>query len=605
MTTPLTTIERTTMAVRNKRDVNLTMPWFASTSKYPPRVGNVVQPLINGQRAFEAVHQALRVATKSIDIISWGFDPSMRLTRPEGERIGMLLEQKARAGVEVRVLIWKNALANFGENNIIGDGLNGSGGGSAGAGSGVGSTAAGGASNPDPDGFNGYGSKKSGPGSAAIQRGDPDAKAYNRAWFAKRMANLSFRTRDFSALEKLVIEGRHVAKHGMDGHQQRIALSMFPSHHQKMILVDYELPEQAIGFVMGHNMLRNYWDTDEHAYHSDLRLGFPPWQDLSTRVFGPILFDLNENFCTAWTRAQPWLGSALPIGDDRLAIRPAEYEAPAAKRGAGEMAQICRTQPQENDRSILESYKLALANARHYVYFENQYVRNTELALLLRNMRRKLKAAGWKRDFYIFVVTNVPDDHGRLTTYEMLEALGQTERMPHIEKKADPLPSEERALRRTDLEGLNIVICTLQASGVVVDPPVAMPSSSPGPMGLPGFSVSPARARTVYRDIYVHSKLMLVDDVFFTLGSANVNVRSMEVDSELNISMPSPDLAKQWREQLWGMHTGAAAKGATAEDFGFWVQSSKRNRVLQSNGEPLPSVLFEFHDASTSGSRAD
>ena len=90
-------VERTVIALENKRDVNLTMPWFASKSRYPPRAANVVQPLINGQRAFEAVHNAINAATKSIDIISWGLDPSMRLLRPSGERLGTLLEQRARS----------------------------------------------------------------------------------------------------------------------------------------------------------------------------------------------------------------------------------------------------------------------------------------------------------------------------------------------------------------------------------------------------------------------------------------------------------------------------------------------------------------------------
>jgi hypothetical protein len=29
------------------------------------------------------------------------------------------------------------------------------------------------------------------------------------------------------------------------------------------VLVDYELPESAVGFVMGHN--DEYWDTDKHS----------------------------------------------------------------------------------------------------------------------------------------------------------------------------------------------------------------------------------------------------------------------------------------------------------------------------------------------------
>lgn len=597
--------ERAAIAVSNKRDVNLPMPWFVRSAKYQPRSGNVIQPLINGQRAFAAVHDAISKATKSIDIISWGFDPSMRLLRPDGERIGSLLERKAGAGVEVRLLVWKTALANVGENNIIGDGLFGSGGGSGGLGSGMESTSEGGAPNDDPDGFNGYGHVRSPSGSAAVRYGDPDAKAFNRDWFAKSVPNLSFRTRGFSSFDRGAIEMRHVAKHGVGGHKQRLALTWVPSHHQKVILVDYELPEQAIGFVMGHNLLRNYWDTDDHAYVSDLREHFPPWQDLSSRVFGPVLHDLNENFCTAWSKAQPWIGSALPISEARLRIKAEDFVLPASKRGTPGMAQICRTQPQENDRSILESYKLALGNARSYVYFENQYFRNTELAMRLREMRRALKSRGWKRDLYVFVVTNVPDDHGRITTYETLEALGKTDRMPNIEKKSDPIESDQEALRRADLEGMNIVICTLCASGVRMSQPVVMQGSGPGPMGLPSFSVSPPMAQTVYQPIYVHSKLLLVDDVFFTLGSANINTRSMEVDSELNIAVPSPEVAQQWRKHLWSLHTKGQAGDVPAREFLLWQRAAQRNGRLRDGSKPLESSLVDFLDEASSGSRAD
>ncbi|NAT62651.1 phospholipase, partial [Pseudomonas syringae pv. actinidifoliorum] len=44
----------------------------------------------------------------------------------------------------------------------------------------------------------------------------------------------------------------------------RFAMSASASHHQKSVLVDYELPS-AVGFVMGHNSLDEYWDTDDHS----------------------------------------------------------------------------------------------------------------------------------------------------------------------------------------------------------------------------------------------------------------------------------------------------------------------------------------------------
>lgn len=598
MSQPALPIGKTYVAITNKRDVNITMPWFIpeAQAKYPQRDGNVIQPLINGERAFTAVYDAIFHAKHSIDIISWGFDPSMRLTPPSGPRLGELLQRKAKQGCKVRALTWKNAMANLGENNIIGDGLFGSGGGSVGIGSGVGSTGNNNASGSTDDGFNNYGAKRSGGGSAGVLAGDPDAKEFNRKWFKTDIQNLSFRTRDFGHLNRAVIGILQMLKHD-NGAIQMLALSLATSHHQKMILVDYETPEVAVGFVMGHNLLRNYWDTDDHEFYSEQRGRFQPWQDLSSRIYGPVLHDLNENFCTAWEKAQPWIGSDQPIPSSRLAINPDAFAAPAARKGVASPAQICRTQPQEADRSILQSYKIALSNARNYVYFENQYFRNNELAMLLRTNRRKLKAAGWKRDFYIFVVTNVPDEKSTLTTYEALSTLGKSNLMPPTEKKRAGADSgSEKALRRSDLEGVNIHVCTLCASAVVVDPPQATYGSGTSPMGFPNMSISPPTSRTLYAPIYVHSKLLLVDDTFFTLGSANVNVRSMEADSELNISVPSPELTRQWRSHLWQLHTKMQTGDDMKGEFERWKRLMENNKSNQKTNQLLAAPLIEFFD---------
>lgn len=579
-----------TVALENKRDARLTMPWFVEKGKaqYPPRAYNLIKPLINGERTFQAVHDALAGATRTIDIISWGFDPSMHLKRTEveplGERLGDLLRRKANGSdgqppVQVRILIWKNALANVLENNIIGDGLSSSGGTALGSGIRSGSANDGSAAGATSDTqgvdteFNDYGGKLG--GSAEVE-GDPAADEYNRAWFSDLPDNLAFLTRDFSLGDrKDIFDKLHD-----DGLVRTPALSLAPSHHQKTILVDYELPVQATGFVMGHNLLRNYWDTDSHKYYSDLRHGFAPWQDLSCQVSGPVLYDLNQNFVTAWDKADGWF-SKLNWNPERQARRANDFIAPILKHGTEAVAQICRTQPQEDERSILEAYRLALTNARRYLYFENQYFRYKELAEMIRDARRCLKGGGWPGDFYLFVVTNVPDDKGRTYTYEMLAALGQGHRMPAYHQEATAEPDPDAALRQIDLEGLNIHIATLMASGGPVD-------------------------KSRYQPIYVHSKLLLADDTFFTLGSANINLRSMEVDSELNISCPSPELTWQWREHLWRIHTGEAPKrlsGDLVEDmdnmqdeFDRWGGLMKENTRAMDNGEPLTAPLMDFYD---------
>ena len=579
----LQTSDRFTVALQSKRDVNLTMPWFAGKSKYPPRPGNVLEPLINGERAFGAVHEAMLNAKKSIDIVSWGFDPSMRLARPSGERLGELLRRKSdhsvrhgadfsTANVQVRVLIWKNALANLAQANIIGDGLMGSGGGTA-LGSGVGGLgSAGGGSSGDKSEFNDY---ADGIGnSAAVLREDDEAKQFNRDWFRYQPPEMEFRTRDFSLGDRVATISHQVAQRGMNSPTRTYLMADFASHHQKMILIDYEVPQDAVGFVMGHNLLRNYWDTDAHEYFSTLRNGFAPWQDLSCRVRGPVLFDLNENFMTAWDKAQG-MGSKFFWTDARKARKSEDFIEPASQKGTGEMAQICRTQPQESDHSILTAYKIALANARNYVYFENQYFRYKEFADLLRTTRRKLKQAGWKRDFHIFVVTNVPDGSGKLNTYEMLQALGKGQLMPTVNKKNDGDSDSDAALRKSDLDGVKVHVCTLCAHAAT-------------PKGVK------------YKNIYVHSKLLLVDDVYFTLGSANVNVRSMEADTELNIASPSPELTQQWRKHLWALHTGQVPGDDMGAEFQRWRTLMSKNLDFKINSKPLLASLIEFFDGESS-----
>jgi phosphatidylserine/phosphatidylglycerophosphate/cardiolipin synthase-like enzyme len=98
---------------------------------------------------------------------------------------------------------------------------------------------------------------------------------------------------------------------------------------------------------------------------------------------------------------------------------------------------------------------------------------------------------------------------------------------------------------------------------------------------------------------------LLVDDVFFTLGSANVNERSLENDTEINIAVPSPDVTREWRQKLWALHTGRAPLGDMAREFDFWTRLASNGLDARKNDRPLPAPLTEFYDDSTSGGSAD
>lgn len=130
-----------------------------------------------------------------------------------------------------------------------------------------------------------------------------------------------------------------------------------------------------------------------------------------------------------------------------------------------------------------------------------------------------------------------------------------------------------------EIPGLKVHVCTLVA-----------PDTPPG---------------QPWMHTYVHAKLMIVDDVFTTLGSANLNLRSMRGDSELNICHENGDATRPLREKLWGIHTkglgiGSNKHGTSQLDaikaFADWNNVVTENRTRKKSGV-LPSPyapLIEF-----------
>ena len=58
------------------------------------------------------------------------------------------------------------------------------------------------------------------------------------------------------------------------------------------------------------------------------------------------------------------------------------------------------------------------------------------------------------------------------------------------------------------------------------------------------------------KPVSVHAKLMIVDDVWATVGSANLHRFSLFGNSEMNVSFHDPAVAKQLRVDLFREHLG-------------------------------------------------
>jgi phosphatidylserine/phosphatidylglycerophosphate/cardiolipin synthase-like enzyme len=73
----------------------------------------------------------------------------------------------------------------------------------------------------------------------------------------------------------------------------------------------------------------------------------------------------------------------------------------------------------------------------------------------------------------------------------------------------------------------------------------------------------------ILKQIYVHSKLMIVDDIFLILGSANINYRSMTSlgDTEICLSLYNAQKVKDFRKKLFKTHFGEIVENPNDNDY--------------------------------------
>ena len=105
-------------------------------------------------------------------------------------------------------------------------------------------------------------------------------------------------------------------------------------------------------------------------------------------------------------------------------------------------------------------------------------------------------------------------------------------------------------------------------------------------------------------DVYIHAKLMIIDDTFMTIGSANINSRSMETDSELNIIHERHTISEPARRTLWGLHTSKRSGEETFNKEGMkvahdnWAYVIIENKKARKKLESPIASLIEFFSAT-------
>jgi phospholipase D1/2 len=329
-------------------------------------------------------------------------------------------------------------------------------------------------------------------------------------------------------------------------------------HHQKFAVIDGH-----IGFVGGMDICSGYWDDREHRVKHRHRLNsdkkcYQPRHDLQAYLVGPAVMALTRLFERRWRFSG---GGRLRLPAPRRTRAEIEPSVSiAAKTVAISRTQGRTTIPQQSSvREIRALYKGAIMAAEKLIYIESQYF---SARAVYNALTARMRAKGRPRLQIVFMLPRQPE--------AFLEEIG---------------------LGSTQARYLRWLMQTARRTGHAL-----------------GVYNSRATGKNLRRvKTYIHSKLMIVDDRFLTVGSANTSNRSMGFDSELNVSFEAGDgdraLARSIREarvSLLAEHCGLVAEGdlerlVNAKDLVAFLESvTQRARARLRHHHAVKNALSEW-----------
>ena len=252
------------------------------------------------------------------------------------------------------------------------------------------------------------------------------------------------------------------------------------SHHQKIVVVD-----DAIAFSGGLDLTNKRWDTREHCADDPRRVfdgsPYPPFHDVMMAVDGDAAHALGGVARERWKKAT---GETLHPSRAHSDPWPAELEPDAKATDVAISLTTPRTESSEGLRQVEELYLDMIAAAKHSIYIENQYFTSRSIGAAL--AARLAEPDGPE----VIVVT-------RLLSHGWLEEITMTRLRVRL----------VRELREADAHG--------RFSAVYPH--------------VPGLAAG--------KCLDIHSKVMVVDDQWLRIGSANLSNRSMGMDTECDVTL--------------------------------------------------------------------
>ncbi|GMF20481.1 unnamed protein product [Phytophthora fragariaefolia] len=279
------------------------------------------------------------------------------------------------------------------------------------------------------------------------------------------------------------------------------------SQHQKTLVIaagnSSGRDEHPVAYVGGIDLSNDRWDTIHHNVsairkESGIHFRNKGWVDSSMRIHGPAAKDVTNNFIARWN--SPYLPTQSLGGDlvdfenpQYSFLPPLDYASSNTTSKLGKQnVQIVRTFSCKykhwefapyGENSLFQARIKAIKNARNFIYIEDQY-----FILVPQLLDALMKVLPFLQR--LIVVVQPP---------ELLTNAGGYEKSMYenVQPLKETFPDKYKLYpMKTDL------------------------------------------------DIYIHSKLVVIDDVSLANGSANWNRRSMTSDPELDANVVDDEHVK-------------------------------------------------------------
>ncbi|RHN39261.1 putative phospholipase D [Medicago truncatula] len=376
------------------------------------------------------------------------------------------------------------------------------------------------------------------------------------------------------------------------------------SHHQKTITVDTKVPKsvsdrQIMSFVGGLDLCDGRYDTEQHSLfqtlikeshcydfyqpniqEANLNKGGPrvPWHDAHACVIGEAAWDVLTNFEQRWTKQcdpsllvpTSTLVNLIPQTNSNTSIETNWKVQVYRSIDHTSVDDFCGNFNVES--TIHEAYVEAIRHAERFIYIENQYFIGgcqwwgkdkqcgctnlipIEIAL---KVVSKIKA---KERFAVYIVIpmwpeGVPESE---SVQDILHWTRETVAMMYRLIGEAIKESGEIGHPKDYLNFFCLANREHKGKGEY------LPLDSP----YPETQYWNAQKNRRFM-VYVHSKLMIVDDMYILIGSANMNQRSMDGKKDTEIAIgcfqSQDELEKQtnlgdvhaYRMALWYEHTNS------------------------------------------------